>query len=48
MVWLVHKRQFPLGTPNPEVIAYVAKAHQAFDFEGVYVDKTGVGDAVVD
>ncbi len=48
MVRLIHKRQFPLGTPYPEVIAYTAKAHQIFDFEGLYVDKTGVGDAVVD
>jgi hypothetical protein len=44
----MHKRQFPLGTPYPEVIAYAARAHQAFDFEGMYVDKTGIGDAVVD
>ena len=44
----VHKRQFPLGTPYPEVIAYAAKAYQAFDLEGMYVDKTGIGDAVVD
>ena len=48
IVRLVHKRQFPLGTPYPEVIAYIAKAHQTFDFVGMYVDKTGVGDAVVD
>jgi hypothetical protein len=47
-VRLVHKRQFPLGTPYPEVIAYVVKAYQVFNFEGVYVDKTGIGDAVVD
>jgi len=47
-VRLIHKRQFPLGTPYPEVIAYVAKAHQTFDFESTYVDKTGIGDAVVD
>jgi hypothetical protein len=48
VVRLVHKREFPLGTPYPEVIAYAAKAHQIFDFEGMYVDKTGIGDAVVD
>ena len=48
LVRVVHKRQFPLGTPYPEVIAYTAKAHQTFYFEGLYVDKTGVGDAVVD
>jgi hypothetical protein len=47
-VRLVHKRQFPLGTPYPEVIGYVARANQAFNFRGVYVDKTGIGDAVVD
>ena len=47
-VRLVHKRQFPLGTPYPEVIAYATKASQAFSFDGMYVDKTGIGDAVVD
>jgi hypothetical protein len=48
LVRLVHKREFPLGTPYPEVIAYTARAHQIFDFGGIYVDKTGIGDAVVD
>lgn len=47
-VRLVHKRQFPLGTPYPEVIAYSVKAHQVFDFIGFGVDKTGIGDAGVD
>ena len=47
-VRLIHKRQFPLGTPYPEVIAYAAKAHQTFNLQGMYVDKTGIGDAVVD
>jgi hypothetical protein len=37
VVRLVHKREFPLGTPYPEVIAYAARAHQSFDFEGMYV-----------
>ena len=45
---LVHKRQFPLGTPYPDVIAYVARAHQVFQFQDLFVDKTGIGDAVVD
>ena len=45
---LIHKRQFPLGTPYPDVIAYVARAQQIFNLEGIYVDKTGIGDAVVD
>ncbi len=47
-VRLIHKRQFPLSTPYPEVIAYAAKTHQAFNLDGMYVDKTGIGDAVVD
>jgi hypothetical protein len=47
-VSLVHKRQFPLGTPYPEVVGYAAKAYQLFGFEAMYVDKTGIGDAVVD
>lgn len=47
-VRLIHKRQFSLCTPYPDVIAYVARAHQVFSFEGLYVDKTGIGDAIVD
>jgi len=47
-VRLMHKREFPLGTPYPEVIAYAARTHQALDLEGIYVDKTGIGDAIVD
>ncbi|MDI6903883.1 MAG: hypothetical protein QMD13_00085 [Candidatus Bathyarchaeia archaeon] len=47
-VRLIHKRQFPRGTPYPDVVAYVARAHQVFSFEGLFVDKTGIGDAVVD
>jgi hypothetical protein len=45
---LIHKRQFPLETPYPDVIAYVSRAQQIFNLEGIYVDKTGIGDAVVD
>jgi hypothetical protein len=45
---LVHKRQIPLGTNYPEVIGYVARAHQVFKFERLHVDKGGIGDAVVD
>jgi len=47
-VRLVHKRQFPLGTPYPQVIAYVTRTSQIFNFDSIYVDKTGIGDAVVD
>ncbi len=45
---LVHKRQLPLGTNYPEVIGYVAKAQQVFNFESLSVDKGGIGDAVID
>jgi phage FluMu gp28-like protein len=45
---LIHKRQFPLGTPYPEVVAYVARAHQILSFDCLFVDKTGIGDAIVD
>ena len=45
---LMHKRQFPLGTNYPEVIGYVARAEQIFNFEGLHVDKSGIGDVVVD
>lgn len=44
----MHKRQLPLGTNYPEVIGYVARAHQVFKFERLHVDKGGIGDAVVD
>jgi hypothetical protein len=45
---LIHKRQLPLRTPYPEVVAYVARAHQIFNLDSLFVDKTGVGDAIVD
>jgi hypothetical protein len=47
-VRLVHKRQFPLGTGYPEVIGYIARAQQLFNFESLHVDKGGIGDAIVD
>jgi hypothetical protein len=45
---LIHKRQFPLGTPYPNVVAYVARAHQIFNFDSLFIDKGGIGDAIVD
>jgi len=45
---LIYKHQFPLGTPYPDVIGHVAKANHIFDFVSIYVDKTGVGDVIVD
>ena len=47
-VRLVHKRQLPLGTPYPDVVAYVARAQQIFRFQSLHVDKGGIGDAIVD
>jgi len=45
---LIYKHQFPLGTPYPDVIGHAAKADQTFSFTNVLVDKTGVGDVIVD
>lgn len=45
---LVYKHQFPLGTPYPDVIGHVARAHQIFKSANILVDKTGVGDVIVD
>lgn len=45
---LVYKHQFPLGTPYPDVIGHTAKANQIFKFANILVDKTGVGDVIVD
>jgi hypothetical protein len=45
---LVYKRQFPLETPYPDVIGHIARANQIFNFTNILVDKTGVGDAIVD
>jgi len=45
---LVYKHQFPLETPYPDVIGHTAKANQIFNFANILVDKTGVGDVIVD
>jgi len=45
---LIHKRQLPLHTPYPEVVAYATRAHQIFNLDSLFVDKTGIGDAIVD
>jgi phage FluMu gp28-like protein len=45
---LVYKHQFALKTPYPDVIGHVVRANQVFDFVSICVDKTGVGDVIVD
>jgi len=45
---LVYKHQFPLDTPYPDVIGHTAKANQIFNFTTILVDKTGVGDVIID
>ena len=45
---LIYKHPFPLGTPYPDVIGHTAKANQIFNFTNILVDKTGVGDVIVD
>jgi phage FluMu gp28-like protein len=45
---LIYKHQFPLKTPYPDVIGHVARANQTFNFTNIFIDKTGVGDVIVD
>jgi len=45
---LVYKHQFPLETSYADVIGHVARAEQIFHFASTCVDKTGVGDVIVD
>jgi phage FluMu gp28-like protein len=45
---LVYKHQFPLDTPYPDIIGHTARADQIFNFANILVDKTGVGDAIID
>jgi predicted nucleic acid-binding protein len=45
---LIHKHQFPLQTNYPDIIGYVARAQQIFNFDKINVDKTGIGDPVID
>jgi hypothetical protein len=45
---LIYKHQFPLGTPYPDVIGHTARGDQIFNFTNILVDKTGVGDVIID
>jgi len=45
---LVHLHQFPRETGYAEVIAYTILAGRAFNFRKLVVDKTGVGDPIVE
>jgi phage FluMu gp28-like protein len=45
---LVYKHQSSLDKPYPDVIGHTAKANQIFSFTKILIDKTGVGDAIID
>jgi hypothetical protein len=45
---LIYKHQFPLETPYPDIIGHVARANQIFKLTNILIDKTGVGDVIVD
>ena len=45
---LVYLWQFPLETPYSQVIGYLVRANQKFQFRKVFVDQTGVGEPVLE
>jgi phage FluMu gp28-like protein len=45
---LVYMYQFPLETPYTQVIGHLVRANQKFQFRGVLVDQTGVGEPVLE
>lgn len=45
---LVFHRQFPLETPYPEIIGGMKRLHQLAPFRKIAIDRTGIGEAIVD
>jgi len=45
---LIHLKQFALGTPYSEVVAYMEHLNQRFDIAKGYVDQTAVGESLVE
>jgi len=45
---LVYLREFPLDTPYAEVIGYLVRANQKFNFRKALIDQTGVGEFVLE
>lgn len=44
----VFHRQFPLETPYPEIIGAMKRLHQLAPFRKIAIDRTGIGEAIVD
>jgi len=45
---MIFHHQFPLETPYPEITGAIRRMHQLAPFQGIAVDRTGVGGPVVD
>jgi len=45
---LFYLHEFPLGTPYTQVIGHLVRANEKFQFSGVLVDQTGVGEPVLE
>lgn len=45
---LVFHRQFPLETPYPEIIGAIQRLHQRAPFQKIAIDRTGIGEAIMD
>lgn len=45
---LVFHRQFPLETPYPEIIGAIQHLHQRAPFHKIDIDRTGIGEAIMD
>lgn len=47
-VKLVFLKEFPLETPYSHVIGFIVRAEQKFRFRKILIDRSGVGEAVLD
>jgi len=45
---LIHLKQFPLGTPYTDIVAYLQRLNQKLDINKGYVDQGAVGESLVE
>jgi phage FluMu gp28-like protein len=45
---LIHLKQFPLGTPYTDIVAYIQHLNQKLDITKGYVDQSAVGESLVE
>jgi len=45
---LIQLKQFPLGTPYTDIVAYIQRLNQKFDIVRGYVDQSAVGESLVE